>query len=968
MQSNIYKKKSVYYSSLEASTNLQKVILSASLLKQPKFSVELIECYIEFTNQLAYHVAKPSRPIRVTTFQMNHFNLLSIDIDGTFKSIEITTPKSQTNLLISNVRLLSYVVTEIIDLERTLLIRCTQCILNTFHNAHVRVKSRCLRYFTKLLSHVTALDAALQPTLVSIMEGIECFEKVIPLWLHHKLVKTDDIEHFATLANDFLGSQNIYKHFDDKQIQRAAQCCLNIIRAHQQLKVNAYDKIVTNAYKFVKTIATDGRDEILHQQIYQFAKESIEDDQLFGQNIALLSCSVLYQMKMSSDISSWALVDKKIIDIQCAGNVSNSIIIDHLQCLHAIIKNARFLEYSLAMHTQRRCYEDNKDSHIDQMILAKLRQANTHFLGRMPQRLFSDISALCSYVLKSFNVLLTTKFSPLIDTSALLLFANVAIAILSLSNAQDIDTYIQLQLLLLTLCPFIRESDLLFNHFHQAFEAETSRVLKIMETPFIASRPNDSWQEFALQSIVNINLTYMSSENKEIFLDIFVQIATNLNQPENLKQIISVLMNCVIQIDTYGIGDLEKFIEKVALNTRNHPVVSNALKLLYCLSSGKTYVMQTNKDDAYRYKIVCPICMANARQPCKNVGSLKHLFNDKTNGRFVRAFTTVYTVHTAPHIAYFKMFTSTEPKIRENMTFCLPAILNHLDLNLYENVADYWLNPIIDSEMNIRLWMIEHIHIISKQTNERMQKKCFEKLLACSKTYLISDHKSDQSSVLSLISSFATAAKITESVLIDCFRLTLYFCMCSKSMVSRQAAICANEMCTIFGLSPENILTWNKTEMFKFIISICVSNHLKDCIGLQKSLHSVNIFVFVLSGPKEYSLLHFIFYFCIKHFFQISQLFGYIDEKDFISKHYRTMLAILIPWQIKNEKCVGLIEEICDTIQKDLSSTMCSSFLSIYTHLNLYESTEINTKGLDYVMRSTDHSLYQLLKSDVKVC
>lgn len=76
---------------------------------------------------------------------------------------------------------------------------------------------------------------------------------------------------------------------------------------------------------------------------------------------------------------------------------------------------------------------------------------------------------------------------------------------------------------------------------------------------------------------------------------------------------------------------------------------------------------------------------------------------------------------------------------------------------------------------------------------------------------------------------------------------------------------------------------------------------------------------------------------------------------------------MLIPWKIKYEKCARLIEEICDIIQKDLTTTLCSSFLSIYTYLNLNETAEVNSKSMSYVMQSTENSLHQLLKSDVKV-
>lgn len=101
---------------------------------------------------------------------------------------------------------------------------------------------------------------------------------------------------------------------------------------------------------------------------------------------------------------------------------------------------------------------------------------------------------------------------------------------------------------------------------------------------------------------------------------------------------------------------------------------------------------------------------------------------------------------------------------------------------------------------------------------------------------------------------------------------------------------------------------------------------------------------------------------------QVSQLFGYADEKQsFITEHSGIILAMLVPWYTKQEKCIDLIVEICDIIQKDLASTLGNAFLPIYLHLHLYESEDIRKKGMDFLLQNADNTLYGLLKSDIKV-
>lgn len=185
------------------------------------------------------------------------------------------------------------------------------------------------------------------------------------------------------------------------------------------------------------------------------------------------------------------------------------------------------------------------------------------------------------------------------------------------------------------------------------------------------------------------------------------------------------------------------------------------------------------------------------------------------------------------------------------MSLCLPSILNHLDLERYSDAADCWLHPIIDNEIDIRHWVTKYMVIIPNCGNASVVRKCANLLLESTKKFLMSDQKADQSCALQMISSFATSSEISEAMLLNCFRMTLYFCMSSKSMVSRQAALRASEICYKFGITPKNLLVWYKTEIFKLIVTLCVSNYISHNIGLKKSLQTVSIVAAKTYWPKE---------------------------------------------------------------------------------------------------------------------
>lgn len=760
-----------------------------------------------------------------------------IDPNCSFKPIKISSIQSQNQILMSNIKLLAHIAIEMsnTDTERTT--QCTQCILNTFTSANIQIKTKCIQYFTQLFKHTLSLDKKLHPMIVWILECIEEIESRIPLWIHHKLAKPEEIEMYVASVNDLLETQHIVKLFEAEYLRQAINAGLKILRTHQNLKVTVYDKIVPFVYILIKTISNEVSDEFTHTNMYQFVKATLGSDIEFRKNIELLGIIVLEQMK-NGHLQSWCLAAEKIQEIFKHQNPSTEVIINHMKCLCSILKTVRFVEHNLSTHLQRdTCSKNITSEETD--LATNLRKVFSTHMGSFSSRLLPQLDAFSKYVIKCFSWLLKSKYTPLVDTSTLLLFAEIAIGILSVYDALDIDDYLRSQLVLIGLCPFIRCSELLFNHLQQSFEEETIRLNRIMESPFIRSNDAPSWQDCVLQMIAGLNLKYFSTKNKDIFMDILGQICNNLKQSEYLDQVMNVLISCVIQVNTYSISDFEKFIKSIANDPNNHSVISRHLNEFYCLSSGLTYIFQTNKANTYPYKVLCPKCHTNFHLNGNESKVMLQLI-DKTNGKFVRTFKTQYTIQYEFHMGYFKLFKSNETQIRANMSFCLPPILNHLDLTRYTQAVDYWLNPLTDDDLDIRLWMIKYMVIFPKCGNEFVLRKCLEQLLQCTKKFLLSDKKEDQSAALQLISSFATSSEITETMLLNCFRMTIYFCMSSRSMVSRQAVLRATEICYKFGITPKNLLVWYKTDIFKQIVTLCVSNYISYNVGMQKSLQMVS--------------------------------------------------------------------------------------------------------------------------------
>lgn len=834
----------VYYSSSsisDATTNVQTAILSASLLKQPALCDQLVNKYIELTDQLSNETAQSIKPLNVTLFQMEDFDLKTINENGTYRPIKISDTKAQNHILMANVRILSHICILMVELEKELVYKVTICLLNAFLNGNLRIKSKCLRYFTLLFKNAIALDERLQNLIIRIMDGINEIADRITLWMHHKLIKNNEIEKFVTSCNALLSSQFIMKHFNVDSLRGAVDACLKLIRSQSKNHVKPYERILPFVHDFVKMVLADVGDSSSYNNIFQVVQTAFDG---FGdetcRGIELLGIIVLNEMK-DGTIQSWYLVDEKLNKMMSNSNPTGQMIMEQLKCLHYILKTAQYIEHSLTVYLQRQlcekmCLAPENESEVN----VNVRKVFAKHMNENSKRLFRNLNDVGKFVLKKFSELLTTKYNPMVDTTVLLLFADIAVGILSIYGSYEIEEYLQSKLMLFAFCPFVRCSELLSNHLQMAFERETIRINKIMETPFVRDSINGAWQTTALQSIVKLNLEYISTKNKDFYMDFLSQIFNNeFNQSTVLDDILNILMNCVIQVNTYGIQEYEKFLNNMANNPANHLVLSQQLREFYCLSSGNSYIFQILKGDRIYHKVICPTCHVHLNTDDSEAGRLQNLI-DKVGGKFVRTFKTNYKVREENHLKYFKFFASKEHQIRAAMTFVLPSILNHLDMKKFHNVINYCLDLLVDNETEIRVGVANHIGIFPKRCDNVILQKCQDKLVQCVQKFLTSDQKSDQSYTVQLITSFAKSDGISETMLLNCFRMMLYFCISSKSLVSRQAHLCANEMCFQFGITPKNLLIWYKTAIFKLIVTLCADNYENYNIGLRKSTTAVS--------------------------------------------------------------------------------------------------------------------------------
>lgn len=257
------------------------------------------------------------------------------------------------------------------------------------------------------------------------------------------------------------------------------------------------------------------------------------------------------------------------------------------------------------------------------------------------------------------------------------------------------------------------------------------------------------------------------------------------------------------------------------------------------------------------------------------------------------------------------------------------------------------------------IFQLQRSTLATPELIETVNDRCLRQLTQSTRKFLKSSEP-EQSCVLAYLKAFGTSDEATASTLHFCFRQILYFCICSESQVSREATVLATEMCQRVGIRPNKMLVWYKTNLFKLIVPLCVSNYISYEISLEKSLHAVNPNLQLQIPSYIYPPI-----FCP----QISHMFRYADDRKlyFIADNCGIMIAMLTPFAINSAKCIRLIEEICDIVQKDMASTIGDSFLSIYTNLYLNETADTSEKCLQFLVRKSGSSQKRLLKADVRV-
>lgn len=90
-----------------------------------------------------------------------------------------------------------------------------------------------------------------------------------------------------------------------------------------------------------------------------------------------------------------------------------------------------------------------------------------------------------------------------------------------------------------------------------------------------------------------------------------------------------------------------------------------------------------------------------------------------------------------------------------------------------------------------------------------------------------------------------------------------------ESEVASEASMSAIEICAKHKLTPMTLLNWYKQDIIKFLVSLAVMTYVSEGNSFIKSLSHA------------------------------TKTLGFIGPRDFVAKHYKIILAMLLPWCVK---------------------------------------------------------------------
>lgn len=684
--------------------DLQKKILSASLLKQPSLFRRIFEKYVDLLETMSKYDKTFKQSLKLNQFREINYDITSISPGCTYKNIEIENLNVLNHLIKIVLRVLSYTTAESAIFFDDIYNRCNRIIIDIFLSSHLTIKLYCLRYFTKTSYRDKKCDVKFQEYLSVLIEGIADIESRLRLWIDYGNVRSEEIAKYIQAACELIERGISMKCIQQNEyIPSMITSAFHIVSTHNKLKVPGYDEIARSAFKLLKSALSSLNNCNHTVEINQLIFDSKNHIEYFTQSICLLLFA-----DINESVTTWTFIDKQMQQLTKHDNSIN-IIVQNINCLSSILLCVKNIENKIKICEQKeKCQTIDEQNDVIIIELEKIPVESNKLNGK--KYFFSNYEEILKNMLNLFNFILREK-NINIDRKTLFIISELSMLALSISDAKDIDEYVQLQIMLFALCSHIQFSELLYDHFQQAFDSSATKIKQLFNSHVTQQRESIDLKLNALKLLRNIDAEYLTSKNREMLMDFLMQIVPNMNDSHYRNILLEIAINAVIQ-DAFNLENFKCLVRSSTFTEETQLALSAYLKRILCLLHGNCIVLRIIKCNRIHYEIVCKHC--NQRNRNEN-GKFYLELIEQFNGKYVRLPRTAIEFDEEFCLQIFKLFLSSDQSVRNNMIECIPTLLAHLDRYCFhKQYVDLWLRPVIDDQSMNRIAMSKQIGFVQK--------------------------------------------------------------------------------------------------------------------------------------------------------------------------------------------------------------------------------------------------------------
>ncbi|XP_049538761.1 serine/threonine-protein kinase ATR-like [Anopheles darlingi] len=913
-----------YNSICSSYTRLQKEIATACYIKQRWLALEISANFVVLLEKL--NAYRPEESVSMNVFHVRSFNFGEVHSkDCEFADIAITSVKTcrmlRMHCLLVLAELPSILASECEPAAHSILARAMLAVHYCLSHGALEEKTLCVLFARKYLKHhghTLPNHRALQIT-VDIMGLTSTALERLKSWHTSGLVRVRHVCDFLIVMADFFGTINGLKlrGVDEAWNHRLTAMVTATLRGTSvPLQISeqatiATEKLNEQVHVYLKNLKPAATSACLLVSIMDHCPDVVlqMDNAIIEQLLktTAIACDNL-AIAVTDSSNIWATLVRKMETNE--------------QLLERLIVLSHIINFKLQCRTLNKLDEHSKECFF--------------FPSRETLLCTSNLFEVSG---KSYCTLLDLCFDVIHLPDCKLLSSNQQLTLVRVLFASFEGTFLRVATLEEQSAEnaYLKEADTTNSARKHALER-----LCALHTDYLADGiVKDTVRERFIQLITTIASCSADAENAE---DVF--FLQNVLLAEFQQLVLSIKLSVSMIFEKILVPSLVLCARKPELTTN----ALSALEMMCCIRSATdTSEFRVYQRSPHRRSYECAGCRQRSHQL-----EDEHYSKKATEQLLCQAKS--FELDGAVVSALERLKNAQDVSTRLAWANFLPTALRHCDCLVSEEWTVYWIPLFGDKSMEVcqtvgkQAELVMRILATKLSNHQDRYEKCINLLLE--ELLRVIKHCLEQSPsylyqytvvrlVVAVVAGRADAAQIQvagscQEMLMQSVRMMLFLLMQPESEVTNEASLAVAEMCARHDVTPWNILCWYRHDVIKLMAGLAVCNYRFSGISLYQSLTIV------------------------------SHTFGCRDPVEFVGKHYKIMMAMLLPWCLRYPKCDELLRELAAIVRKDLVAMLSMSFLTIYTYLFISEETEVTYRCIDYIMKLTGNSFCRLLHSDIK--